>query len=757
MLGRGCPWLCAAVFALPTSVMSQEAAAPVASHSVENPAQNAVKNPAGSTAGAASAATELEVILVTAQRRTESLQDVPISLAVVTGDSLQQRSIQTFEQLAPLVPNLTIAKSPAANLIILRGIGSSPGSPSLDQSVVMFVDGIYGGNARQFSTPFLDIERLEILRGPQGALVGRNTSAGAINIITRKPGTELGGYLNASYNLDFEGPTLEGGIDWPASDSLRFRVVGKFADQDGYLRNTYLGEDQPNRREQVGRITGVFDNGGPLTVTAKYEHSQVDSNGIPTQLLSPSHGHALDFAKDTFISGAAEFDDIDSDIATLQFDLDLGGATLVSITGYSAFENVSLVDGDFYSGEFATAIFNQDFEQLSQEVRLVSSDEGRWLYVIGAYYSTADLFEQRTTGVLFAPPASTYREFTQQNDVYSLFGQLTYKITDQWRVNASGRYTRESKDAHYQRFGGPLAAVDFTGELVADIHGDLKVGRFDPAVSLQYELSDYTMLYGSWGKGSKSGGFQGAIGNATQEGFEFGAETSTSYELGAKFSFPGLGYLNASAFYTVYKDLQVSAQVPTHGSLTALIFTGNAPEARVAGVEAEFLLNLSPMFRVDGSLAWLPEARYVTFTSGPCYPLQVPNGSVPNSCDVSDQRLGFAPRFSASLNLTATVPLGSGLNVVAALSPRYQGDSYRDFSPDPATEQQAFTKLDARLGIAAADGRWEVAVLGQNLTNELTIGFGGSAGLANTFLDPGAHLAAVDPPRNISLQGKIHF
>lgn len=744
MRGIRYPLLWAAVaLALPASAMSQQAAAQSASEA--------------SPAGSAAEGNQLEEILVTAQRRSERLQDVPISLAVVSGETLQERSIQTFEQLAPLVPNLTIAKSPAANLIILRGIGSSPGSPSLDQSVVMFIDGIYGGNARQFSAPFLDIERLEILRGPQGALVGRNTSAGAINIITRKPGSEFSGYLDASYNLDFEGPTLEGGADLPVSDSLGFRVVGKYSDEDGYLRNTALDEAQPSRREQVGRIVGVFDNGGPVIATAKLEHSEVKSNGIPTQVLSDVRGYPLDFSKDSFIAGGREYDDIDSDLASLQFDVDLGGATLVSITGYSAFENQSLVDGDFYSGQFATAIFNMDFDQLSQELRLVSSDEGRLLYVVGGYYSTADLFEQRTTGVLFAPPASSYREFEQENEVYSFFGQLTYKITDQWRVNASGRYTRESKDATYQRFAGPLAATNFTGTLVADIRDDLDAGRFDPAVSVQYEVSDYTMIYGSLSKGSKSGGFQGAIGNATQDAFQFDSETSTSYELGAKLSFPGTGYLNLSAFYTVYKDLQVSAQIPTNGSLAALIFTGNAPEARVGGLEAEFLFNLSPIFKVDGSAAWLPEARYVTFTSGPCYPLQVPNGSVVNSCNLSDQRLGFAPRYSASLNFTATIPIGSRFNAFAAVSPRYQDDAYRDFSPDPVTEQDSFTKVDARIGIADVDGRWEVAVVGQNLTDELTIGFGSAGGLANTFLDPGARIAAVDPPRSVSLQGKVQF
>jgi|HigsolmetaAR202D_1030399.scaffolds.fasta_scaffold01203_12 iron complex outermembrane receptor protein len=740
MRSKRTSWICAvAGLATSTVAMSQTAAA----------------QQADTTEGARSAI-QLEEIVVTAQRRTERLQEVPISLAVVSGDQLATRTINNFQQLAPLIPNLTIAKSPAADLIAMRGIGSSPGSPSLDQSVVMFIDGIYGGNARQFAAPFLDIERIEVLRGPQGALVGRNTSAGAINIVTRRPGTEFGGYFNALYNFDHEGPSVEGAVDLPISDSFRVRVASKYSDFDGYIENTYLGEGQPSREELIGRIVAVYDGGGPVSVTAKYENATVDQNGIPMQVIS-NLGYPLDFTKDTFLEGGPEYDDLDTETATLQFDVDLGGLQFVSITGYSAFENRSLVDADFYVGQFATAVFNQDFDQISQEFRLVSPSDRRVSYVIGAYYSTADLFEQRTTGVLFAPPASTYREFTQDSEVYSVAAQVTWRITDQWRLNVSGRYTEEKKEAVYQRFGGPNAATDFTGTLVEDIRDDLKKGRFDPAVSLQYAFNRDSMVYASYGKGSKSGGFQGAIGNATAEGFEFKPEIATSYEVGTKLGFPGLGYINFAGFYTVYKDMQVSAQIPTNGGLVAQIFTGNAPEARVGGLEADFRFILSSIFSIDGSLAWLPTAKYVGFTSGPCNPGQTPDGSLAGSCNLDGKRLGFAPKYSASLNLNASVPLASNLNLIASVSPRYQDDSYRDFTADPVTMQKAVTVLDARLGIGDADGRWEISVIGRNLTDELVKGFGSSGGLANTFLDPDARIASVEPPRNFSLQARINF
>lgn len=696
-------------------------------------------------------------IVVTAQRRSERLQDVPISLAVVGGTTLQDRSIQTFDQLAPLVPNLTISKTPAANLIILRGIGSSPGSPSLDQSVVMFIDGIYAGNARQFATPFLDIERLEVLRGPQGALVGRNTSAGAINVITRKPGDDFGGYVNATYNFTFDGPAIEGGLDLPVSDAIKLRVVGKYADVDGYIRNPLVDEDQPRRREGVGRVSLRIDNGGPVTVNAKYEHADARLTGSPVQLIAPTVGEFLDYTKSTRLPAGKEHDNIKTDNAVVQFDMDLGGPTLVSISGYSGFTNRQLIDADFFAGDFAVADFDQTFDQVSQEVRLVSPDSGRFRYVLGAYYSGSTLFEERTTGVLFAPPASTYRTFKQSEEVFSGYGQATFLLTDALRVSGSLRYTHTDKHARYTRIAGALAQTNRTGTSVADFSQDLSNGRVDPAASIQYSFTPNTMVYASYSRGSKVGGFQGAISNANPAAFSFRPERSESYEGGMKLSFPGIGYFNLAGFSTVYRDLQVSTAISIPGSLANLFFTGNAPRALTQGFEAEFSLRPTRFFSLDGSLAWLPTAKYTDFTAGPCYIQQPSNGSLAGSCNQSGMRLGLAPRYSGSITGTVTAPVGADLALKGSLSPILQGRSFRDFTNDPVTVQKSFVKLDARIALAGGQDRWEVAVIGQNLTDRRTLGFGSTAGLANTVLSPTARSGVIDPPRSISIQARFKF
>lgn len=703
-------------------------------------------------------ARKLGTVVVTAQKREQSLQDVPISLAVVSGETLVEKSIGNFEDLAHLVPNLTIAKSPAAHLIVLRGIGSSPGSPSLDQSVVMFIDGVYGGNARQFASPFFDVQRVEILRGPQGALVGRNTSAGAINIITTRPGNEFGGYLVGTYNFDFEGPTLEGAVDVPLTDALSMRLSGRYSDVEGYIRNTTINEGQPSREEMLGRIVVVYDSGGPMTLAAKYERADISSNGIPVTIFAPTQGYPIKYEKDTSLLTGPEFDDVVSDNASLEASFDIGDFTLVSISGYSAFTNKSTIDADFYSGNFANAVFNQDFEQYSQEFRLLSPDADRFRYVLGAYFSTSDLFEQRTTGVLFAPPASSYRELRQDSKVFSVYGQVSYDLTDRLSINGSLRYTDESKDTSFQRYAGPLAATNFTGTLNLDIQSSLSDSRIDPAVSVQYDVSANTMAYVSYTQGSKSSGVQGAIGNATASTFEIDPETSTSFEAGLKHEFPGLGYINLAAFYTKYEDLQVAAQVQDpNNPLVAGIFVGNAPEARVVGLETDFSFQVNSIFSIDGSLAWLPEAKYVDFQSGPCYPTQVPNGPVANSCDQSGVRLGFTPDYSGSLNFNLDMPVSDALNLSASISPRFESSSFREFGGDPVIKQGSYSKLDARIGIGSNSGNWEIALIGKNLTDETTIAFGGGGGLANTFLAPDARTVTLDPPRSLTIQARTRF
>ncbi len=742
---------------IPSLLRSAAFAALVAGLAAPVAAQSNAAATAPADEAAAAADTGLEEIVVTAQKRAQNLQDVPISMQVVTGSNLQQSGIRTFEDLGLRVPNLTIVKTPAANIISMRGIASSAGSPSLEQSVAMFVDGIYGGASRQFAAPFLDIERMEVLRGPQGALVGKNTNAGALSITTAKPSEEFGGYIRGDYGLEQDGPTIEGAVNIPLAEGLAIRIAGKYSDVDGYMKNVTSNEDQPGRKEKTGRITIRYEN-GPVTFTGKYEHSDVKMNGSPVQILSVARGRGIDYTKESKLNFSDEYDNLKADVAAAQFDMELGDYTLTTITGYSGFTNRNRIDADFTEVTGASADFDQVFKQYSQEVRLLSPTGRTIDFVVGAYGHIADLTEERTTGVLFAPAASTYRIFDQEDYVISGYASATANLTDAFRAVGSVRYTYEKKVARYRRYSGPNTYTDArTGTLVADFRDRLGEGIVDPSATLQYDVNDDMMVYASWSKGSKGGGFQGAISNAVPFSFQFKPERSESFEGGVKATFRGLGSANIAVFRTKYSNLQVSTAIPSPDGLSAPFFTGNAGDAVVTGVEFDATLRLGAGFRLAGNGAWTPSAHYKDYTAGPCYTTQVPNGSRPGSCDLSGARLNFTPKWSGALTLSNETEVGSNLKLTGSVTGLFSSMSRRDGTLDPLNIQKSYAKLDARVGIGAADDRWELAVVGRNITDKATIAFTGAGGLAATVFSPDSRSLTMDPPRQILVQANFKF
>lgn len=707
------------------------------------------------------ASTDADEIIVTAQKREQRLQDVPISVAVVTGEKLLDSGVRGLEDMSSQVPSLTISKTPGAYQIVLRGIGSGTGSTTLDQSVVLFVDGIYGGNARQFSEPFLDVERVEVLRGPQGALVGKNTSAGAINIISKRPGDTLEGYVNAEYDFTLNSPKFEGAVTIPLGGGLSARAVAKFVDSDGWIYNSLSRAKEPHRLEKAGRLTLGYE-AGPFQAYLKGEVSSVKTDGLPIVVVSKIANRPRDLTKESGSIFGPEYDKVDAHSAVLNMTYDFGPVTLASISGYSAYKSDQREDADFFEKDLSYSTFQEDYKQYSQELRLLSPAGGTFEWALGAYYHKTDLVEERTTQVLTVANANTYRRFAQNGEVLSFYGQTTLRALPELWVVGSLRYTHETKDAHYAQYGGSnvLAVGGAGATLQRTIIQDLSENHTDPAVSVQFRPSRNFMLYGSYLHGSKSGGFQGAISGALANSFQFAPESSKSFEAGAKFSMPGRGYINLAVFDTTYSNLQLSVALQTTSVTSFTFFTGNAGEARVRGFEMEGSYRFSDAFSVDASLAWTPTAKYSRYVAGPCYPGRTPTNTVSNSCDLSGQRLAFVPEVSFNVSPRITVPVADGLKLTASSTVMYQGRKFTDVTGDPLSVQTAFAKVDARIAIGSDDDRWELALLGRNLTNRITQSFGAAAQLAaNAALGIGAdaRLATVEPPRTITVQARYRF
>ena len=701
---------------------------------------------------------DLMEVTVTAQKREQSLQDVPISMTVVDGAELANRSIKGFEDFSTLVPNFNVVRTPGAQAIFMRGIGSGPGSPSLDQSVVMFVDGIYGGRARQFMTPFLDVQRIEVLRGPQGALVGKNTSAGAVSIVTARPTKDFEGQLAAEYDFDLSGPTLNATLSGPVGDRFGLRFAGKYQDIDGYIRNTLTGKDEPGRNEKAGRLTGVYET-DDVTVTGKIEYAKLELDGNPLQVTSQRLGRLPDFTKEMKSALGRDFDTNESKTGAVTIDWRIGEHTLTSITGYSKYETREGVDADFFERDLAYSKFDENFTQKSEELRLLSPTGGTLEYVAGVYYHKADLLETRTTAATFAPATNTIRYFDQGTKALSAYAQATWNISPQFAGVLGLRYTKEDKDASYVRIGGANAPTTGVGTTQANFTDSISENETDPALSLQWRPAEGRMVYASYSKGSKSGGFQGAISNATPSAFKFTPEKSDSYELGFKQSFLGRGYVDVVAFDTKYQDLQVSVAIQSNPAVqTFAFYTGNAAKASARGIESTGAFLVNEHFRLSGSLAYM-NAKFDSYADGPCTTGQTPTNAARGSCNLTGVALPFSPRWTGNVTATFLGNLSSNMKLDFGLTANFRTHHRTEFSQDVLFEQGGFVKFDARLGLSVGDA-WEFAVLGRNLTNRTTFSFSTVAALAaNPALGISAdsRMHVVDPPRTVAVQARYKF
>ncbi len=709
----------------------------------------------------ATAAEDMGDIVVTAQRRTERLQDVPISMTVAAGEALAKDAISNASDLAPRIPNLAMNRSPAGSglLVIMRGVGSSTASASLEQSIVTFVDGIYGGNNRQFRGAFLDVERVEVLRGPQGALVGKNTSAGAINILTRRPQDEFGGYLNANYDFLLDGPTIEGALNLPLGEGFALRVAARYTDVEGYIRNLSTNRDEPTQEEFLGRVSLGFDNGGPVTAFIKYEHSQSDGLGTITQIWAPAiPGYELDYNKFSFTGEPPESVIYDTNNLVAQFDFDLDWATLTSITGYSGFKSRERLDADWTPIPGGIAQVDMELDQFSQEFRLVSPTDGNFDYAVGALFQTSDLIDRGDLGVIPRPTASTASSMDQNTRDISIYGQLGYDYGP-FRLQGSLRYTNVRKTATYQRISGPLA-LQRIGTLVRDFDAELENNLWDPAVVLQYRPNSRVMLYASFQRGSKSGGFQGAISNAELDSFIIQPERSTSYEVGAKLGFGRGSYLNIAAFHSTYDDLQISAAIVGADGLSAPFLVGNAGSARAIGIEVDSVFRVLPGLEFAFNGAWNPEAEFVSYRTGPC-PVDgsfLPPGGTSNSCDLSGLTLPYISEVQANGTVKYEHNLTDSLLLTASGTVIYRSSSRQAASVDFRATQDAYAKIDARIAVGASDGSWELGVVGRNLTNELTSHYIGAGGFSASVLGtPDVRSVTVAPPRQILATASFKF
>ena len=703
---------------------------------------------------------QLEEIIVTAQKRGQSLQDVPISLNVVDGESLKKFSIGAFEDLDVYIPNLYIKNTPGNNAIYMRGIGSSPGNLAFEQSVSLYVDNIYAGRGRQFQAPFLDIQRVEVLRGPQGALVGKNSAAGAINIVHAMPTEEFEGEVVASYEFEREGTEVSGYLSGPVSENFRARLALRYADRNGYLTNTLRDRNEPDEEDFAIRATGVWDLSDSTTVIGKLEFSQSDNFGSPVETLTAAEFDykSLDQIKETDGRLGEDFDNTDAVNGMVRINWDVGEHTVSSITGYSEYDMGKDVDSDFSASglppipgvvdDLILSFFEEDFEQFSQEVRLASPTGQTMEYIAGAYFHSQDLQIIRGTNYAFGPfSGAQTRIFSQDDELWSVYGQLTWNFSEAIRAIVSVRHTWEDKSADLERFRDGVAPP-------LPVPNNFSIERSenqtDPAATLQWDVTDDAMLYFSYAVGSKGGGFNGASNTATPNGYEYEDEESESFEVGAKLRLlDGSATFNVAVFFDEYKNMQRSAFDGASFAFT----TRNAAVAQARGVEIDGAITLSKYLTLTGAVAYL-NAEYDDFPDSACIALPISAPCTPAGQDISGTPLPHAPDWSGNLALRYEQPLNNGLMLSGDLMVVYQDSIYLDDRLDPRMSQDGYAKVDLRVGLSSADGKRGVAVVGRNLTDELTAQHGFETPILSAF---GFRTLYTEPPRTVAIEGALRF
>ncbi len=548
----------------------------------------------------------LEEITVTAQRREQSLQDVPIAITAFTADQLEQRQVFNTYDLVRNIPNLTgnanVGVGTSSSLYI-RGIGNGESIATFDLPVGTYVDDVYVARQNHNNFSLFDVERIEVLRGPQGTLFGRNTTGGAINVVMKKPSEELKGYVEAGIGR-FGLWTARTSIDLPISDRLLTKFSAYRVKDDGYALQVSTG-DYLNDRDASGLRADIrflpVDG-----VTIDFIGEYVDDRNTNFLNVENSDGNRIVNNKITqgslvgIITGAKASlplgNEASTRAATLIVTSELNNdVTLTAVTGFRDTDHDFLVDsgGELpratNSRGFSPLINMGDHEQFSQEIKL-NGQSGRLNWTTGLYYmnedNVTDFANGNSTAATGAFVVAGDRTMKNGLETYAVYGQGDFKLNDAFTVTAGIRYTEETKDFSIERNVGATGPAFSTAAIAAaGIPLELNEQVWTPRVALQYDVSDDVMFFLSATRGFKSGGWP-ARASANNAFIPFEPETVWSYEFGTRADlFDNRLRLNATTFYSVTNDIQIPARIDING--IQISTTTNPADLENYGIEID--------------------------------------------------------------------------------------------------------------------------------------------------------------------------
>lgn len=658
----------------------------------------------------------IEEIIVTAQKRSEPLQKAPVAVSVLTEAVIQNAGINTVQDVARLTPNLVIRDQlrPGIQTISFRGFTTVQGGKSPFATIV---DGVQQPGQEFLKQQLIDVEQIEVLRGPQGVLYGAGAIAGAINIVTKRPTNDfrvsgkVGAFEGNEYSgtLTASGPLVE--------DKVFFRVSGYTKSYDGQIRNEYLGNhvDGVDEHAFQGRLIADFGQGSELDLSARYFHD--DAGALWLVSVTPEQFDDYSMNPSTDIDGV---DTRDLQNFSARFTHDFGSVIFTSISAYDAAKQELIADGDFSPVVLMAQRWVTDTKNYSQEFRLNSHGQNRFNWMMSAFGQHYVIDD-----TLFFGPVATYRSsrpFTDneyRSKVWALSAEGSYDITEQLTLRVGARYDRDS-----------ARAVDRLTNIVSK----KPFSEFQPQASISYKFTDDLLGYAVYSKGFRTGGFNPTSPIAIRV---YDNETSDNYELGFKSTWLDSRLtLNGALFYTDFKNQQYFyAQRIPEGIFRSVT---NIPKTRTYGGELELQARIARDLTVQAS---------VGYTDVSIREFPVPDLA---SDALVGNRTPQVYKSTAMLSVQYQTEIRNGLDFLVRLDADHRSDVYWDLINELRTPPKTF--LNGRIAIGGGS-TWNVALVGRNLTNERTP----AAVSANPFVPQATYRRSANQPRQIGAEFQFSF
>lgn len=735
----------------------------------------------------------LEEIVVTAQKRDEGLQNTPIAVTAFTADALERKGIEDIAQIANFTPNLVFdTTSPVSGLssgavVFIRGIGNTDFSLTTDPGVGTYVDGVYMSRSAGGVLDVLDVERIEVLRGPQGTLFGRNTIGGAINITSRKPGDELAAKIEATVG-NFSRFDVRASADIPITEQLRASIAVSQKTRDGYVDRVLVGDELGDEDKFAMRAMAVYEPTDELSLQFSYDYTKIDEQSAASVILGFTPGASTigyDLFRAAFAPDAPELaqfvgnpeDDRSFATGPTGTDLDINGFSFVADYARDVWALKYVVayretEGEFFRDPDNTPVaithtFNSNYqhEQLSHELQLVGDIGDAIQYVAGAYF-----FEEEGTDDVFVPiflpnvddpanlfgfPAAVNNFADVDNSSTAYFAQASWNVTDTVALTAGIRFTEDEKEFGYTQYiaadinGGPLpvpvAAVNENGDLVTGLIPIVGNGSgvadesFDETtikVGADWQMNDDTLVYYSYSEGFKSGGFVLRYVESRPAPLTFAPEFVDSHEIGIKWQ--GLGNrlrVNAAVFSMDYQDAQVTFFDNLGGPITA-----NAGSVDIQGIELELTALVAENFLFELGYGYT-DAEYSSIIDIPGLSLTIDESA----------SLVNTPESSLFIGAEYNLPLASDRELSFRLDYSYNDDIFNDAQNSPFLFQESYSLLSGSIRLAGADDRWTISAFGKNLADERYI----ESGDSNFGL--GFHEGNLNRPREYGVRFRMSF